>query len=124
LASHPASGWLELFPAGLIMSAPGGRIRAMRNFLPRGKLSLRHCNSVKRPMTLQNQDRITRSLERIKRHGLISEYLVSWKGRGGRLQPQVTVWREATLGSHEIEGELARHLSGLVPSRRIVVLAD
>ncbi len=75
-------------------------------------------------MTLPHHDRIPRWLERSKRHGLISEYLVSWKGRGGRLRPKVTVWREAPTGTQRIKGELAQRLAGLVPSTQIEVIAE
>ena len=39
-----------------------------------------------------NQDAIFERLEATKKIGLLSDYLVSWSGRSGRLRPKVTVW--------------------------------
>jgi hypothetical protein len=39
-----------------------------------------------------NQDAIFERLEMTKQFGLLSDYLVSWTGRSGRLRPKVTVW--------------------------------
>jgi len=39
-----------------------------------------------------NQDAIFERLETTKKFGLLSDYLVSWVGRAGRLNPKVTVW--------------------------------
>jgi len=72
---------------------------------------------------LENYDRITHSLEAIKENGQISDYLVSWKGQGGTLEPSVTVWRKPSAKSDQIKGEIVETLFGLVPETRIVVLA-
>ena len=39
-----------------------------------------------------NWDPIFERLETTKQFGLLSDYLVSWSGRSGRLSPKVTVW--------------------------------
>ena len=39
-----------------------------------------------------NQDAIFERLETSKKLGFLSEYLVSWLGRAGRLRANVTVW--------------------------------
>ena len=76
-------------------------------------------------MALENHDRIARSLETIKRNGLISEYLVSWKGRGGRLIPKVTVWHEPRrAGEQTLRNAVAQKLLGLVSANRINLIAD
>ncbi len=76
-------------------------------------------------MALENHARITRFLETIKRNGLISEYLVSWNGRGGRLEPKVTVWHEPrSVARHNVRNEVAQKLLGLVAANRINLVAD
>ncbi len=76
-------------------------------------------------MALENHDRIARSLDRIKRNGLISEYLVSWKGRGGRLMPKVTVWHQPRrTGDHRVRSTVAQTLLGLVAASRINFIAE
>ena len=39
-----------------------------------------------------HQDAIFERLEISKQFGLVSDYLVSWSGRAGRLSAKVTVW--------------------------------
>jgi hypothetical protein len=74
---------------------------------------------------LHGHDEIVRFLEVIKKKGLISEYLVSWNGRDGRLTPKVTVWRtENTLPVHRVRGTIARKLFGLIPAERINIIAE
>lgn len=74
---------------------------------------------------LHGHDEIVRFLETIKKKGLISEYLVSWNGRDGRLTPKLTVWRQdGTLPVHRVKGAIARKLFGLVPAERISIIAD
>ena len=74
---------------------------------------------------LHGHDEIVRFLETIKKKGLISEYLVSWNGRDGRLTPKVTVWRtDGTLPVQRVKGTIARRLFGLIPADRISIIAD
>ena len=71
---------------------------------------------------LRGVDRIAAQLESMKQGGHISEYLLSWRGIGGRLDPNVTVWSEPQGG--ELEQALARALAGLVPRESIQILAE
>jgi len=73
-------------------------------------------------VALLGQDRIAEKLESIKEVGHISEYLVTWRGSDGRLDPNVTVWTEPE--EDRVKPLIARCLSGLVPSENIHVLAD
>ena len=43
-------------------------------------------------LLLSTDDEIFERLETTKKHGLLSDYLVSWSGRAGRLSAKVTVW--------------------------------
>jgi hypothetical protein len=74
-------------------------------------------------VTLQHYARIAGRLDRAKGRGLISEYLVSWRGHGGRLTPKVVVWSE-TGARTQVRSELVRSLLGLVPSRQILIVDD
>ena len=71
---------------------------------------------------LENHDDIASVLDEVRGRGLISEYLVSWRGREGRLTPSVTVWSEGE--SAVLKGALRRSLLGLVPARQILVVDD
>jgi hypothetical protein len=74
---------------------------------------------------LHGQDEIVRFLEAIKKKGLISEYLVSWNGRDGRLTPKVTIWHgHASLPTHRVKGKIAKRLFGLIPAERISIVAE
>lgn len=75
-------------------------------------------------MSFSNYDRIAGTLDRAKGQGLISEYLVSWRGRGGRLKPKVTVWRDAGATPGTLRDKLAKSLFGLVPPTHILVVDD
>ncbi|EJW10350.1 hypothetical protein A33M_0173 [Rhodovulum sp. PH10] len=80
---------------------------------------------VVREHQLHGHDEIVRFLETIKRKGLISEYLVSWNGRDGRLTPKVTIWHEESpLPTHRVKGTIAKKLFGLIPAERINVIAE
>ena len=60
-------------------------------------------------------------LETTKKFGLLSDYLVSWVGRAGRLNPKVTVWGRDGTPEDVVEHYVARLLKGLVNDRDIVV---
>ena len=75
-------------------------------------------------MTFPHHDEIAGTLDRAKGQGLISEYLVSWRGQGGRLTPKVTVWRDRRAAAGKVRDRLAQSLFGLVPSGRILVVDD
>ena len=68
-----------------------------------------------------NQNAIFERLEVTKRFCLVSEYLVSWTGRSGRLDPKVTVWGKDGTPEDVVQHYIARLLKGLVPDRRIIV---
>jgi hypothetical protein len=71
-----------------------------------------------------NQDAIFERLEATKRFGLLSDYLVSWTGRAGRLSAKVTVWGRDGTPEDVVRHYIARLLKGLVPDRQISVAAD
>ena len=64
-----------------------------------------------------NQDAIFERLETTKKFGLLSDYLVSWVGRAGRLNPKVTVWGRDGTPEDVVEHYMARLLKGLVNDR-------
>ncbi len=68
-----------------------------------------------------NQDAIFERLETTKRFGLLSDYLVSWSGRAGRLSAKVTVWGRDGTPEHVVQHYIARLLRGLVNDGQIVV---
>jgi len=71
-----------------------------------------------------NQDAIFERLEATKRFGLLSDYLVSWTGRAGRLRANVTVWGRDGTPEEVVRHYIARLLKGLVPDRQISVAID
>ena len=71
-----------------------------------------------------NQDAIFERLETTKKLGLLSDYLVSWTGRAGRLSAKVTVWGNNGTPEEVVQHYVARLLRGLVNGRHIFVAAD
>ncbi len=71
-----------------------------------------------------NQDAIFERLETTKQLGLLSDYLVSWSGRAGRLSAKVTVWGKDGTPEHIVQTYIAQLLKGLVPGGKITVAAD
>ena len=71
-----------------------------------------------------HQDAIFERLETTKKFGLLSDYLVSWSGRSGRLSPKVTVWGKDGTPEDVVENYVARLLNGLVNDRQITVAVD
>jgi hypothetical protein len=71
-----------------------------------------------------NQDAIFERLETTKRFGLLSDYLVSWTGRAGRLRAKVTVWGRDGTPKDVVRQYIAQLLKGLVNGRQIFVAAD
>jgi hypothetical protein len=71
-----------------------------------------------------NQDAIFERLETTKKLGLLSDYLVSWTGRAGRLKAKVTVWGRNGTPSDVVRQYIAQLLKGLVKQRQIFVAAD
>jgi hypothetical protein len=68
-----------------------------------------------------NQDAIFERLEATKQHGLLSDYLVSWSGRAGRLSAKVTVWGKDGTPEDVVQHYIVQLLKGLVPDRKIIV---
>ncbi len=71
-----------------------------------------------------NQDAIFEWLEATKKFGLLSDYLVSWSGRSGRLSTKVTVWGNDGTPEDVVQDYISQLLKGLVPDRQISVAAD
>ena len=71
-----------------------------------------------------NQDAIFERLETTKQFGLLSDYLVSWSGRSGRLSPKVTVWGKGGTPEDVVESYVSRLLRGLVKEHQISVAAE
>src|SRR5689334_2033765 len=68
-----------------------------------------------------HQDAIVERLEVTKKYGLLTDYLVSWSGRAGRLKAKVTVWPRAGTSEYVAQDYIARLLKGLVPDSQINV---
>jgi hypothetical protein len=71
-----------------------------------------------------NQDEIFERLETSKKYGLLSEYLVSWSGRAGRLSAKVTVWGNDGTPEDVVQNYITQLLKGLVSDGKITVAAD
>ena len=71
---------------------------------------------------LEDHQDISTALDEAREQGLISDYLVSWRGCRGRLTPRVTVWRRHQCV--DIRLGLRSSLLGLVPNAQIVVLDE
>lgn len=74
------------------------------------------------PVELNSHREIANVLDEVRDQGLISDYLVSWRGRDGRLEPKVAVWSDAESPAERVRDEILQSLLGLVPSRGIIVL--
>jgi len=71
-----------------------------------------------------NQDAIFERLETTKKFGLLSDYLVSWSGRSGKLNAKVTVWGKDGTPEDVVQSYVTRLLKGLVNDRQIFVAAE
>jgi hypothetical protein len=69
-----------------------------------------------------NQTAIFERLEVTKKFGLVADYLVSWTGRAGHLNANVTVWGREGTPDDVVQDYVTRLLKGLVPDRRISVV--
>jgi hypothetical protein len=70
----------------------------------------------------QNESAIVERLEATKKFGLVSDYLLSWNGRQGRLKAKVVVWGRDGTPEDVVQDYIARLLRGLVPDRQISVV--
>jgi hypothetical protein len=59
-----------------------------------------------------------------KEAGVISDYLLKWRGSPTGFAPKVTAWSAACVTSDFAHKQLVRLLRGLVGSTQIVVLED
>ena len=73
-------------------------------------------------IALLGREQIAQKLEWMKQGGHISEYLVSWRGSAGQLDPNVTVWAEPRTDT--IRRFIIRSLCGLVAHENIHMVAD
>jgi hypothetical protein len=71
-----------------------------------------------------HQDAIFERLETTKKLGLLSDYLVSWSGRSGKLKAKVTVWGKDGTPQDIVQHYISRLLRGLVTDGQIYVAAD
>jgi hypothetical protein len=71
-----------------------------------------------------HQDAIFERLETTKKLGLLSDYLVSWSGRSGKLKAKVTVWGKDGTPEDIVQHYISRLLRGLVTDGQIYVAAD
>jgi hypothetical protein len=72
-------------------------------------------------MDLSALHAIIGKLEASKAAGWLSEYLVAWHGRAGKLSPQVTVWRPEGVSERALRRYVAGVLAGHVGALDIVV---
>ena len=68
-----------------------------------------------------HQTAIFERLEVTKKYGLVSDYLVSWNGRAGRLSAKVTVWGKDGTPEDVVQHYISRLLKGLVTDQQISV---
>jgi hypothetical protein len=68
-----------------------------------------------------NQNAIFERLEVTKKYGLVSDYLVSWTGRGGRFNAKITVWGKKGTPDAVVQRYITRLLKGLVTERQISI---
>jgi hypothetical protein len=73
---------------------------------------------------IRNQRPIVERLEAAKRAGVISEYLLRWRGNATALMPKVTVWSTASIASEFVRPRIANLLRGFVGAKQIIVLDD
>jgi hypothetical protein len=79
---------------------------------------------VQETMEIENQRPIVERLEAAKRAGVISEYLLRWRGNATLLMPKVTVWSSASIATGFVRHRIANLLHGFVGAKQIVVLDD
>jgi hypothetical protein len=67
---------------------------------------------------------ISAKLERAKAAGLIRDYLISWVGFGGKLDPVVRGWKSAAQPDESVQRRIAALLAGLVSARNVKVRSE
>jgi hypothetical protein len=73
---------------------------------------------------ISHQQSIFDRLEAARSAGVISDYLLKWRGGPGGLRPKVTAWCAATTAGGFARAQLVLLLRGLVGAAQIVVLED
>jgi hypothetical protein len=68
--------------------------------------------------------KIADRLEAAKAAGLICDYLVSWVGFGGRLDPVVSGWKSSAQPDESVQRRIAALLAGLVSEQNVRVRTE
>ena len=68
--------------------------------------------------------KIADKLEGAKASGLICDYLVSWVGFDGRLDPVVSGWKTSAQPDESVHQRMAALLAGLVSAQNVKVRTD
>jgi hypothetical protein len=68
--------------------------------------------------------KIAAKLEAAKASGLICDYLVSWVGFGGRLDPMVSGWKSSAQPDESVQQRMAALLVGLVSAQNVRVRSE
>jgi hypothetical protein len=69
-------------------------------------------------------DKIADKLEGAKASGLICDYLVSWVGFDGRLDPVVSGWKSSNHPDESVQRRIAALLAGLVSAQNVKVRTE
>jgi hypothetical protein len=73
---------------------------------------------------IKNQGPIVDRLEAAKQAGVISDYLLRWRGDATGFMPKVTVWSTAAIATEFVRDQLIGILGDLVGATQIIVLED
>jgi hypothetical protein len=68
--------------------------------------------------------KIADKLEGAKASGLICDYLVSWVGFGGKLDPVVSGWKSSAQPDESVQRLMAALLAGLVSEQNVRVRSE
>jgi hypothetical protein len=68
--------------------------------------------------------KIADKLEAAKASGLIRDYLVSWVGFGGQLDPVVSGWKSPGQSDESVQQRITTLLSGLVSAQNVRVRTE
>jgi hypothetical protein len=68
--------------------------------------------------------KIADKLEGAKASGLICDYLVSWVGLGGNLDPVVSGWKSSAQPDESVQQLMAALLAGLVSEQNVRVRTE
>jgi hypothetical protein len=79
---------------------------------------------IKEATSVRHQQPIFDRLEAARKAGVISDYLLRWRGSPTGFAPKVTAWSAARVTGDFAHKQLVRLLRGLVGATQIVVLED